>query len=485
MKIKLISGKILIIVLLLLIFADTVYSFLQHYSVSLDGDMPTIIVPSEPFKTVLKDPFGFNVVVHDSVYSATNRFFAHWSMRGYFRTMPFVFQKITSPVNSVYLSCALAKTIIQVLIIYLLAVYITGKTKIFNKDFLLAVVIVTPLFQAFGYSGQMGIIDKTLTYTWFYAFPLALVMLFFLPFFLKDYHLKFHNLKIIHIVLLVLLAVVLSFNGPLNAPVVLIISFLVFIRNYLLNFSQDEEKSLFKKLLLTFQDTLKKYPWIYIIACIVCIYSLYIGLNNNDIISQNIPLTERYARLTKGFNQFVQKPGPPLLLLIIIINILLVYRHKSNPEAQKMLKLLKWFGIFALIYILLLPLGGYKYYRPGIIRRDTIMPVFIGLFFFYGISSFFLIKNLAAKYKAIYITAIVAFLLLFTFADTTDFKHNTCERRALETLAASGEKIVVLKEDCTVMSWNKFSQHGYSYEIAELLKFWGILEEKKGFCWEY
>lgn len=478
------TNKLLVIFFLFVFCADTVYSFLQHYSVSLDGDMPTIILPSEPFKTVLKDPFGFNVVAHDSVYSATNRFFAHWSMRGYFRTMPFVFQKITSPVNSVYLSCALAKTIIQILIIYLLAVYITGKTKIFNKDFLLAVVLVTPLFQAFGYCGQMGIIDKTLTYTWFYALPLALVMLFFLPFFLKGYHLKFHSLKIIHIVLLLLLALVLSFNGPLNAPVVLIVCFLVFIRNYLLNFRQDSKKSVIKKTLLTFQNTLKQYPWIYIIACIICIYSLYIGLNNNDIISQNIPVSERYARLTIGFMQFAQKPGPPLLLILFIINTFLVFRQKSNPEAQKMLNLLKWFGIFALIYILLLPLGGYKYYRPGIIRRDTIMPVFIGLFFFYGISSFFLIKNLATKYRTIYITAIVAFLLLFTFADTTDFKHNACERKALETLANSTKEIVVLQEDCTVMAWNKFNEYGYSYEITELLQYWGILKERKYFYHE-
>ncbi|MBN2612981.1 MAG: hypothetical protein JXB00_15615 [Bacteroidales bacterium] len=475
---------LLVIIFFVLFISDTVYSFLQHYSVSLDGDMPSIILPSGPSMTVLKDPFGFNVIAHDSVYSATNRFFAHWSMRGYFRSMPFVFQKITNPVNSVYLSCALAKTIIQVLIIYLLAVYITGKTKLFDNDVLFAVVLITPLFQAFGYNGQMGIIDKTLTYTWFYALPMALVLMFFLPFFLKGFHNKISGLNVLQIVLLIILIIVLSFNGPLNAPVVLIVCFLIFIYNLINNYRTVPAKSFTIPIIANFIKTLKKYPWILILACIVCLYAFYIGLNNNDIVTQNISLWERYARLPKGFGQFVQKPGPGLLLLMIIANIILLHRQKNNPTAMKILNLLLWFGIFTVIYIILLPLGGYKSYRPGIIRRDTIMPVILGLFFFYGISAMYLIKYLTATRRIIYIGITILFLSVFTFADKTDFKHNACERRALETLASSKEQIVELKENCTVMSWYTFNDYENSFDIEELLHYWGILQERKWFYWK-
>ncbi len=477
-------NKIITTCLFLLLCIDIVYSFFEHYSVPLDGDMPTIILPSESNKTVLNDPFGFNVLLHDSVYVATNRFFAHWTMRSYFRTMPFFFQKFTNPVNSVYLSCALAKTVIQILIIYLLSIYISGKSKIFDKDFLLAAILITPLFQAFGYNGQMGIIDKSITYTFFYAFPLSLVLIFFLPYFLSVFHNKKLKSNLLYIFLSVILLIILSFNGPLNPAVVLLICILIFIYSFFSKFFSTSYKSLTKNFLHSFKKSFKDYPVLFLIAIAVCLYSFYIGLNNSDSIHNSISLSDRYTRLPYGFKQFVQRPGPSLLLMIIIINTIIISRQKSNPQSKRILMLLKWIGLFSAIYILLLPLGGYRTYRPGILRRDTIMPVMFCLFFFYGISSYYLIRQLTFNHKKLYFTVLIIFMLTFTFADTTNFKSNHCERKSLELLAQSKEKIVPLKEDCTVMSWNKFTEYGYSYEISELLEYWGIVKKCTWFYWE-
>ena len=85
-------------------------------------------------------------------------------MSAYFKTMPFVFQKFVSPIDSIYLSCALAKTVIQVSIIFLIALFICGIRKIFKKEILIAAVLITPLFQTCGYQSYMGIIDKSITY---------------------------------------------------------------------------------------------------------------------------------------------------------------------------------------------------------------------------------------------------------------------------------------------------------------------------------
>ena len=69
-----------------------------------------------------------------------------------------------------------------------------------------------------------------------------------------------------------------------------------------------------------------------------------------------MPLLERYSRIPKGlFDQFTQKLGPPLLILIIIVNTLLITKQKQNSEVRKILNLLKWIGVFSLIYIILLP----------------------------------------------------------------------------------------------------------------------------------
>ena len=42
----------------MLLLADLTYSFVQHYSMPLDGDMAGGIVPAEDVKPILKDPFG-------------------------------------------------------------------------------------------------------------------------------------------------------------------------------------------------------------------------------------------------------------------------------------------------------------------------------------------------------------------------------------------------------------------------------------------
>ena len=113
--------RIVYILFVLFLLSDIVFSFIQHFHVSLDGDMASIIMPSKAYQAVLDDPFGMNVLFNDSVYPATNRFFAHWFMSGYFKTVPVLLQHITNPIDSIYLSCAIAKTGIQFLIIFLLA----------------------------------------------------------------------------------------------------------------------------------------------------------------------------------------------------------------------------------------------------------------------------------------------------------------------------------------------------------------------------
>ena len=174
-----VSNKNIYILLLLLFLIDVGYSFIQHFYVSLDGDIAAIVMPSKEYQQVLKDPFAWKVITKDSIYAAPNRFFAHWSMSAYFKNVPLLLQNFVSPVNSIYASSALAKTGIQVFMIFILSVYISEKKSLFSKEFLVAAVLITPLFQTFGYNGLMGIIDKSITYTFFYALPLALLLVFF------------------------------------------------------------------------------------------------------------------------------------------------------------------------------------------------------------------------------------------------------------------------------------------------------------------
>ena len=127
--------RYLYLVLLLLLLLDISYSFIQHEHIPLEGDIAGGVVPASDVQKILNDPFGFNVIFKNQIYPNPNRFFAHWFMSAYFKTMPFVFQKFVSPVDSIYLSCALAKIIIQISIIFLIAICICGIRKILKKEY--------------------------------------------------------------------------------------------------------------------------------------------------------------------------------------------------------------------------------------------------------------------------------------------------------------------------------------------------------------
>ncbi|MFH1161210.1 MAG: hypothetical protein V1733_09725 [bacterium] len=194
-----------------------------------------------------------------------------------------------------------------------------------------------------------------------------------------------------------------------------------------------------------------------------------------------LPLGEYYSRLPVGFYyQFTEKAGFPLLLGVLALNSVMIRIKFRNDEGKRIIGLLKWMCIFMLIYIVLLPLGGYRIYRPNVLRYDTVMPVTICLMFLFGLSTYFLINNLSKSiFKTFYVIAIAAVLLVFTRADEPRFRENACEKQALRELAQSQDSIVFLTQNCPVMSWNKILDYKDSEQNAELLNYWGVTKAKK------
>lgn len=75
----------------------------------------------------------------------------------------------------------------------------------------------------------MGIIDPSVSYTFFYAFPCVLLLMYLMPIILQH----FHGKKPLHKVFIKLLWIPFSFviclSGPLNPGIVLIFSILMFL----------------------------------------------------------------------------------------------------------------------------------------------------------------------------------------------------------------------------------------------------------------
>jgi hypothetical protein len=107
------------------------------------------------------------------------------------------------------------------------------------------------------------------------------------------------------------------------------------------------------------------------------------------------------------------------------------------------------------------------------------MPINLCLFYFYGISSLYLINNYKSKLKTVYISFIVVYLLVFTIADKTDYNASTCEKESLKIIAKSPEKIILLENNCSIMAWGKITNYNDSKFNTQFLMYVGVLKEEK------
>lgn len=464
--------------LILFLCLDIAYSFCQHFHVALDGDLPNIILPAKQYQPLMDDPLGLSVLLENESYASPNRFFAHWFTAEYFKNIPHLLQKIVSPIDSVYLASAIIKTFIQFLLIGILSIFITNKNKITDKSFLIVAILLTPLFQTSGYYQYMGVIDKATTYTLFYAFPISLLLLFFLPFYKKLYSNINIELSWWRKIMLFFLAIYLSLNGPLIPPIVILTIGLIFSFQIFQIYKKEREKSIVGIGKMFLKRIGKETLFFFLVFCFFSMYSFYIGLNTSEGLNDSISIMERYQKVPMGiFNMLTQKLGFPILILIILINLFLMKKQSESVERKKIFIFLQCLSVFAMVYILLLPLGGYREYRPNIIRRDTFLPVTLLLFYTFGMTSFYLIQHLLPKYRKWYVVGLFIVGFNFMIVDLPDFQNNKCERDALEKISNTPKGIIQLENDCLIMTWIKVKDPEFTETNSQVLQMWNIIEK--------
>lgn len=471
--------KLIYILLLILVLTDLTYSFCQYYTTPLDGDIAGGVVPDSFVEEIFEDPFGFNAIANNSQHANPNRYFSHLLFRDYFKHVPLSLQAYVSPIESIYITTSIAKIILHLLLLYLLAAIISGVRSAFKMKFLMGVVLVFPFLQANGYSGYMGIIDSSPTFTFFYALPLIFTFLAFFPFYKLVYLNEEVHFSIPVKILLLLSIIILPFSGPLIPAICIIVTFLLLLY-YLKKYLHISNRKAFGKELISYWKFIPKAIRFYFITIsIISLYSLFLGTYNNTFEAEKISLAERYMRLPAGiYYQLTQKLGPILLLISIAVNLFIIHHYYSNEASKRIMTSIKWIGLFALIYILLLPLGGYRPYRPNILRYDTFMPITVCMIYLFGKSSFHIFTHIQTK-KVIYLSWITCILVIFTVVDTSTFEENKPEREAFEFIAKSDDAIVVLDKPTKVLTWNVIYTPQESLYGAELLKQWNITKTMK------
>lgn len=454
--------------LVVFVVLDWALTFWQHYHLPLDGDLAAIVLPAPWYAPVLHDPFGWAVLTKNAVYSATNRFFAHATMGLYWKTVPRLLQHLMSPISSLYAAAALFATATQAGLTLGLAAYVRRASGAGRQGYWLAAALLGPLFQtASRLYEQLGVTDHAITYTFFYAWPLLLVLGLFWPFFAAACHGQPLRLPGWRVLLLLALMVVIAFNGPLAAATVAIVLLGIGLR-WLWGLRRPSQRAAW----LSGQAL-----GLLTVLGLLTLYSLYIGRNNNEN-DYSHTLAELYQLLPLGLARLVAtQVGLPLLLALVLANGLLVRcLAPGTPGRARVRRLLGWVAAAAAVYLLLLPLGGYRSYRPYLLRYDTFLPITLGLLFAYGLSACYLLGHLRGRARGAYALVLSLFVGYFIVSDLV-FKlpfDNGCERWALDELARAPGPEVQLTLDCTVLAWGPITTTEQSERNAAMLEYWGV-----------
>jgi hypothetical protein len=462
--------------LVLAVLADLAFTYAQNLRLTIDGDLAAIVVPRADYAAVLHDPFGLGVLLGDGWYSAPNRFFSHLMMRAYCLHVPLALQAVASPITSVYAAMALLNVLVQALLLYVLGWYATGTRCLGSLRLWVAMALLVPFFQTSGYNGQMAIIDNSLTYNFFYAIPVLLLLVLLWPLYQAAWQGRPLRLAWYQLVAMLLLSVVLALSGPIIGGAVVVL------------LAGSGGHAVWRRWQQPPVERLRHLPWQALLVCgwlgAWCLYSLYIGRHNTENLAVVIPVWQRYQLVPHGiFDELTSKLGLPLLVASCLGNVWLIRRRlPATDEGLRIRQVLRWIGWFALVYVALLPLGGYRSYRPLIVRHDSILPITIGLVCFYALSTSYILKVWQARARRWYGLAVLAVAFIFMYADRRLYpRHdNACERQALSLLAKAGAKPVVrLPDSCTVMSWEPITSPSESLINAELLAHWGITKGRK------
>lgn len=471
--------KLLILFLIIFLLGDLTYSFLEYYYTPIDGDLTSGVAFNEHIQKVFDDPFGFKMLFSGDIHINPNRFFSHIFQKKYMQAVPLWLQNFTDPITSVYLSCALLKMFVHLLFLFIMGGLISGTYNILKKSFLIVMVLVVPFIQINGYWGHMGINDRATTYVFFFALPLVLLLAFLTAIYRITYLKIRPNPGLPMFILSLTTAVVLPLSGPLVPGVVLIVCLIVFVF-YFQNLYQEAGLSFLGKMVKLFLKTPRSIYIFLIPIAVVSSYSLLLGRFDSNFQELRIPLSERYLILPLGiYYQITQSLGVPLLLLIIVVNVFLIKKFTHTNDGEKIVGTLRWIGLFALIYLLLLPLGGYRPYRPNILRYDTFIPITISLIYFYGNSTYFLINNLPGRSLKHYGVFLLALFAIYMNSDRIKTERYRFERQCIESLVKSPNEVTKLPATFNVMSWYPLTDPMQSVSNATMLKFWNITKEKK------
>ena len=391
------------------------------------------------YQTVLEDPIGYKAVVHQEHYDGAGRFVSHFVTKFWFDHVPKIINKlIQNPVKSLFYSSSLFVLVMQLLFIVLAVLYSRGTFKSQKPLIILLIALMASvIIQLNSFYHNVGIIDRSITYVFFYIFPVLMFLIYLYPFYRYHNSENPKNLNWLSHLGLILLGFLICFSGPLIQPII-IISFLIYAISY---FAKGE--------LLTIK-TSKSLFFHFLFLFVIAVYAFYVSRFNSEA-DVSVSLSTRYLLMINGFCKIlVGKLAWGLILIGLTINLFIIKRRNKLGGIKGTIVAIL---LFLMAYIFLLPLGGYRSYRPLIIRYDTFLPATLSVIFLLLYTACICYHSLKNQRHS-YIAGMFVFILLLANADL-NYKNTdgNCQKEVLYSLADSNDKQIIISPDCNILSW--------------------------------
>lgn len=431
-------------VLAVFLIADVLISAYHYYHLHIDGDLAKISAPIKWYEQVLQDPFGYFAITQKQYYGGAGRYMIHISIQLWFtyiyQGIHFIFK---NPVVALFLCSALFATFIHLFFLVLVHRFCHISLRYNRSQLLILLCISTIFIQYTSYYMSIGIIDRSITYVFFYAWP-VLLLAFYYSFFYKKYITHSTTVSLWQHLFLGAISFYLSFSGPLTQPIVILISFFVVLG---LLFS----KSIFLKRFILSGSILFHFVFFFIL----CLYSYYVSTFNIEK-NMDVTLLHRYILLAKGlFIICFTKAAIPIMAGIFLLNWKLIAKY-NLPEKEFLANQLKLIFFFSFIYILLLPLGGYRSYRPYIIRYDTFLPITLLGIYVLVYTTITNIINIGLKKRIHYYFIVPIFIMVvFTIADKKlEYDDNACQKNEFYSMYTSSDTVLFTTRQCNILTWD-------------------------------
>jgi hypothetical protein len=457
-------------ILVLFLCVDLLTSAYHYYHLSFDGDLTKIGTPIKWYEAIMQDPFGIHAVTTGEMYSGAGRYMCHWFTVFWCKyVFDLIHTFVANPVVSIYIMTASIAMLVHVMFLWIVMLYVRV-IKPLDRFYTIFLWCFATIFIQYGdYYHSIGIIDRSPSYIFFYGLQLMFLAFYFYPFF-KLFHQSENRFSILTHIFLIIASIYLAFSSVLVQPVFFVLLAVLFVA-YLL-FRKDTKWNHFfknKSVILHFS-----------LFFLLCVYAFYVSKYNSERTSITT-VSERYYLLLKGIYYLLTYDlALPFIGLLLGFNYYLIRKNNQSEWLKHFNRNYILIGLFAFLYIGLLPLGGYRTYRPFIVRYDTFLPVTLALVYLCVSTTMYLLSSLQwTNQTKGYVVFIATFMLIFTYVDRNlEQNNNACQHEVLYYMHRNHDTIIPMPLHCNVGTWNTTDYHDQEVMITlnKLYKQWDIIE---------